>query len=648
MKHHNNPTADSATIDVALVSLPWAPATEPLLGLSILKSCLTEKGVSSRVFHMPPSLLRWCTIETYTFLAEMWGVNEFLFSGIISREIDHRQETVLIDRCRAYADATNNPRYADGESVRNLILHVREQIVPEFIRVAVQEVLPFKPKLLGLSCMFDQTIASVAFARAIKNADPTIQIVLGGYALFGDPGKTVATAFPWIDLVVNGDGEQVIVELAESVLSEGSLRQDRRFGNRKVYTAPNVPLEKIPHPDYDDWFEEIGVLGENYKITINTKALPVESSRGCWWGARHHCIFCGIDEETLKYRQKSPERTLEMLHTVREKYGDYIFRFSDYIMPHSYHKTLLPTLADQAERYRLHTEIKANLTRDQVELLARAGFREIQPGIESFLTPVLKAMDKGVTGIANVSLLKFGYLAKIIVNYNILYGLPNDDPELYRTLLTKVPSLYHLMPPVTCSDTAITRFAPLQANPQKFGIDNENHRRHHNCYDVIFSEAFRQSSGFDLDDYGYYFEWGFKYGDTLSTLYSQLCQQVEHWKALHKSRFVELSFEEEEHGLSFRDSRFGDTEKFVLSPAAAHIYCSCDDRPIRADKIQRNSAMFASSGGDELFAQGLEELQARRVVWSEDELIFGLAVPREYAARHAATAWQREWISPWM
>jgi len=279
---------------------------------------------------------------------------------------------------------------------------------------------------------------------------------------------------------------------------------------------------------------------------------------------------------------------------------------------HGYHKTLLPTLADQAESYRLHTEIKANLRRDQVELLARAGFCEIQPGIESFLTPVLKEMNKGVRGIANVSLLKLGYLAKIVVNYNILYGLPNDAPELYRAL-------------------------PI-----------ENERRHHNCYEVIFSEAFRQSSGFNLDDYGYYFEWGFEYGDTLSTLYYQLCQQVERWKALHKSRFVELSFEEEENGLGFRDSRFGDAEEFLLSPPATQIYRSCDDRPTHVDEIKHKSAMFATNGGDELFAEGLEELNVRRVVWSEDDLIFGLAVPRGCAARYAATAWQREWVSPWM
>ena len=61
-------------------------------------------------------------------------------------------------------------------------------------------------------------------------------------------------------------------------------------------------------PDFDDWFDAVERLSAESKIQINTKTLPVEGSRGCWWGQRQHCVFCGIDEETLKYRHKEADR----------------------------------------------------------------------------------------------------------------------------------------------------------------------------------------------------------------------------------------------------------------------------------------------------------------------------------------------------
>ena len=99
-------------------------------------------------------------------------------------------------------------------------------------------------------------------------------------------------------------------------------------------------------------------------------------------------------------------------------------------MPKEFYTELLPELARQPRRFRLHSEIKANHPPSRVSALARAGFGDLQPGIESFSTAVLKRMQKGVTAIQNVSLLKAGYLNEVIVNYNVLFGLPGDPPRV--------------------------------------------------------------------------------------------------------------------------------------------------------------------------------------------------------------------------
>ena len=76
--------------------------------------------------------------------------------------------------------------------------------------------------------------------------------------------------------------------------------------------------------------------------------------------------------------------------------------------------------------------MKANLTREQVRLLADAGVRHIQPGIESLSDHVLALMKKGVTGLRNVQLLKWCKEYGIEVDWNILYGFPGETREDYR------------------------------------------------------------------------------------------------------------------------------------------------------------------------------------------------------------------------
>jgi radical SAM superfamily enzyme YgiQ (UPF0313 family) len=197
---------------------------------------------------------------------------------------------------------------------------MRRTITPRFIQYSLERVLERRPKLVGFTCSFDQTMASLALASRIRDVAPEIPIVFGGYALEGQPGQTVARAFRCVDLIVAGDGEEIIVDLARDIIAARGIKG--RDGSKIIKASP-VRLEKSPVPDFDDWFDAVERLSAESKIQINTKTLPVEGSRGCWWGQRQHCVFCGIDEETLKYRHKEAGTVFAMLVGLRERYGDY-------------------------------------------------------------------------------------------------------------------------------------------------------------------------------------------------------------------------------------------------------------------------------------------------------------------------------------
>ena len=57
-------------------------------------------------------------------------------------------------------------------------------------------------------------------------------------------------------------------------------------------------------PDFDDYFG--AAQAPSYCDTV--VRLSAESSRGCWWGAKSHCTFCGLNGGTMAFRAKSAER----------------------------------------------------------------------------------------------------------------------------------------------------------------------------------------------------------------------------------------------------------------------------------------------------------------------------------------------------
>ena len=134
-----------------------------------------------------------------------------------------------------------------------------------------------------------------------------------------------------------------------------------------------------PVPNYDDFFADLKTLSELHQIEVEPSYLPIENSRGCWWGQKKHCVFCGIHDDDLVYRSRTGPRVLEALDNLVDRYGINLFRFSDYILPHRYYQTLLPELARRRKPYQITSEMKASVNAQRFGLLAAAGFTEVQP-----------------------------------------------------------------------------------------------------------------------------------------------------------------------------------------------------------------------------------------------------------------------------
>ncbi len=606
--------------------MPWTTLTEPSLGLSILRSVLDDAAVPCRVHHLNLFMLRFVQALSYYGLANVFALNDFLFSGVVEPSVSRRQERWLYQKAQQllYFGVIDRQQHGGLEGIVKALLKLRQETVPQWLSECADDLAKTPTSLVGFTCMFDQTIASVALAKLVKERAPHMMVALGGYAVRSPTGDTVLKAFPWIDAVCTGEGEPTIVPLAQA--SAGLLKLGdvpnlsyRDGGEIKLsrQVAP-IDMNTSPIPNFDDFFADLKGLAERFAVTVEVERLPLENSRGCWWGAKHHCVFCGIHDDDLAFRARDSERVLSALEYLSERYGVDAFRFSDYILPYQYYKTLLPALAQRERKYRLSTEMKANISPERFRLMAEAGFTEAQPGIESFSSKVLKDMDKGVTGIQNVHTLLLGKHLGVKVHYNLLYGLPTDEELEYSRMLELLPRLGHLDPPSTRLFIQITRYAPLQRSPERFGIPASNHEP---SYDLIFSETFLRDSGFDLDAFCYYFSRPFENPPALSRLYRRIERTVDAWKAAHRERDVYLYYEVVEGGLRILDGREQPAKSFGLNQTETNVLLRCHE-PVSLKSL---AAVLPEEA--EKLSESVRQLDALGLIFREDDQIVSLTLP---------------------
>lgn len=183
-------------------------------------------------------------------------------------------------------------------------------------------------------------------------------------------------------------------------------------------------------------------------------------------------MFCGINEELMSFRAKDVERVIEDLVTLSARHRVVRFCATDWILSHWHCDELFRRLQDLDLDLELFYEVRPSLKKRQVRAMKEAGVVDIQPGIESFSTPLLKLMSKQGSGIRNVQFLRWCREAGIRPTYNLLTGFPGERAEWYGDMAALVPRLLHLDPPLeNASPIEMHRFAPLHERRAELGID---------------------------------------------------------------------------------------------------------------------------------------------------------------------------------
>jgi ribosomal peptide maturation radical SAM protein 1 len=502
--------------DALLILPPFAGIDRPSFGLQLLQALGRRDGFAVSVLYANIHFAR--------------EIGEELYHGLCYADTgQHAGEKVFATAAfgESYRKADPHPlpesmrdmeRKAPDESQR--LGAELDGTAAAWLDALAEAIARLDYPIVGCNAMFEQTTATVGLFNRLRRLRPGLTLIVGGSLCEGAMAKGMASLTDAIDYVFSGESEVTFLEFLRRH-RDGTLDPQERIFDGK----PCLDLDALPNVDYDDFFHQIGtVFPESRILRDGSLWLAYEGSRGCWWGQKHHCTFCGINGTGMVYRQKSAERVHRDLADLAARYPARKLMMLDNIMPHQYFKDLLPLLKEKKVGLDIFYEQKANLTFRKLRALCDAGINIIQPGIESLADDTLRLMTKGVQARQNIALLRFARSVEVAVNWNTLYAFPGDDEADYRQSLELIPLLTHLNPPSGLCHLSIDRFSPYHTAPERYGIRSIWPERGY--YEVY-------PAGTDFENLAYHFEGDY---DTASrrdrALVRALDAEIERWRAL--------------------------------------------------------------------------------------------------------------------
>jgi ribosomal peptide maturation radical SAM protein 1 len=608
-------------ISVALVNMPWVTIDGPSIQVGLLTALARDAGHSAQGIYLNVELAAKIGPEAYERILRLPADRQHYF-----------QEWLFSAAAFGYSEAAENAYCRDCDALPRILEHLglsegevrglHRDFYPALIDRWARDWPWGRFDVVGFTSTFEQNVPALALARAIKRESPRCVTLFGGANFDGCMGREYVRVLDQIDYAISGEADVAFPEFLDALRDGGDPLAVPGVISRRQLSGDRprlVKLDALPVPTYDDYFDAVA----RHRESIGNRArsfVPMETARGCWWGQRKHCTFCGLNADSIQFRAKSPERALREVVELSNRHRTVSLHAVDNIIDREYLARLLPELAAQRWDIKLFYEVKANLVRDDLALFARAGVDHIQPGIESLSTNILRLMRKGSTQLINVRLLKWARYYGIQVAWNMLMGFPGEKIGDYEEQVELIPKLYHLGPPLDVGVIWLERFSPYFTE-SGFPIHDVRPRR-------VLASVY-PVPGLQLTDIAYFFDY---VADDVVTVQQRepLVEAVKEWQARwerDKPRPV-LRYLRGPSWLTIGDGRTGERKSRTLDGWAADAYERCSETFRTASAVHGE---LMSRGGDapslEVLEGALDELVAEGYMIRGGSQYLALALP---------------------
>jgi magnesium-protoporphyrin IX monomethyl ester (oxidative) cyclase len=572
---------------VVLASMPFGSVLYPSPALGRLMGGLTEKGIGTRCKHYSLNFAETMGMKFYNIVANLEGdsiLGDWIFSKAAFPDFESDDDAYLA-RLHFIRNRPVSRRSRDNaDSFVSAVLRAKTAAGP-FIDEIAGDIVRLSPRIVGCTSVFSQNCASLALLRRVREMDPSIVTIMGGANCEGVMGQALHANFPWLDYVLSGEGDVIVPALFEKILTgeeiasgrfDGLFTPSDRSARREPGRAVVSDLSSLPTPIYDDYFHDLESGGLKDAIA---PGLLAESSRGCWWGEKRACAFCGLNGLARPHRSVPAGNVVREIEYLAERYGIRAFMMTDNMLPLKHIGDFLAYF--NGKGFTFLYEVSPTLSRAQAEALSDAGVRWIQPGIENLHDGCLAALGKGSKAYQNVRFLKLAREYGIALVWNFLYRFPGEEDAWYGEIADLIPLITHLQPPMSPgTPVRYDRFSRYHSDPGAYGLELEVLSSYEFVYPLDREKLSRLV---------YFFE--DKREDPLGTLSPGMAlalKKLYEWRFLFPPSAFESKAAEQKPpmlgqtrlksgGLTIRDSRpCALAPAYELSGAEAAIYEACD------------------------------------------------------------------------
>lgn len=626
---------------VLLVAMPWEILSVPPLQLGTLRSVLDNAGIATQVRSFKLAFMEHCLSASAACAeADRIGTDDYhrigreYFDGTLSDwvfAVPPFRDTTPLDQ--EYFGLLRQRKVPEGVVAKAVAMRA---LVPGFLEQCVDEILSAAPAVIGFMSpqnqfgpsAYSQGVPSLALARALKARNPAALILFGGVNCAGTMGAALHRSFPWIDVVIRSECERILPEVLQDMLEGRPIRpqpslcyRDAPGGQSIVVPespSSRVPMDELPVPNHDEFFERLHQTSFCAEILPKVR-LQYESSRGCWWGEKSPCTFCGLNGTSMPFRSKRPEQVADDLVAMASRYGRLAFNMADTMMDAGYVQELLPRLRDLDLDLSIFFETRSNFTKEEVRLLRDGGVDRIQPGTESLSIPILRLVRKGVTGLQNVRMVKWCAEFGVQVTWNLLYGVPGEPPAEYVVMADALQSLTHLEPP-RLFPIWLDRFTPYFERAADFGLEVTGPPAYARVVYPVDDAA--------LIDLVHWFEYRRTDGSDPETYIGDTRRVIEEWTRSHASGgYRSLRYARGPDFLRIVDRRPNlPARDYTLGEPEATIYLACEDGATPAEVREALNVTDSAAFGVNEIGEFLDELTKLRLVYYERGRYLALAL----------------------
>ncbi len=423
-------------MELLLIAPPWQLFNRPSIQLGTLKAFMRTRvpGLEVSTFHPYLSFAHSLGFRVYHAISQSSWASEAVGAALLHPENRDACGEIF---CKALSgrrgEVFSSPRDAMFDST---CLLFREHVT-EFVNgLGLENV-----GLAGLTACLNQFSAALFIASLLKDKSSEIPVVAGGTSCSGTIAPSILKSYSYLDYIISGEGELPLLALWNYLYPDAGMEAEElppavfyrgRPESRSAASDPRCQLQaldKLPVPDFDDYFRELNLLPPAARFY---PVLPVEASRGCWWG---RCNFCNLNLQWRGYRAKSVPQTASEIESLSLRYRCIDFAFMDNVLPRHEAVGLFREIGVHGRDYRFFAELRAVHSRDEYGAMASGGLSTLQVGIEALSDSLLKRLGKGSSVIANIAAMRHAFEAGVELDGNLIIHFPGStDPEVVETL----------------------------------------------------------------------------------------------------------------------------------------------------------------------------------------------------------------------